>query len=467
MQAAKDSESFGHILDRHIPEAGQEDFRGFDWYHLRYGHHWVRGRGWVSDSMLRPIETHCEIRNLEFNQATGDLLARYWDAKSESEMSCFWLVKPPTSFQGVGDQLVGKPTLGEPVVLPPCHWISSGPDRCFVTSARSSTNAKEDTRTLFAFKLEKSVKPVPVPFIPNHDWLLIDPSGRFLADYSSKKGLQVWDVQTQQQIGKISFSPSDNVAGISFSADGAKIFVMFLDGQLDIRIYDSKSANEIHRLPIMAHEPIVDMEPFPPKPRAREPEPSFPNSCKINVSPDGAWIAIEPSHGYRSLSGIVLVHSMTGVLRKGVTMYDKWLEPHESSGYVFKPFATYGPGAFSPDGQYYAAPGAEGIWIIQLSEPDTLRLIRHTVRASGRNLVFSPDSKILFSSQLEETIRLWDVETGMERMVLEGHTAPITCLALNQDGTLLASGDNRGTIRLWHAPRPVAAPGKEPQSANP
>ncbi|MBW2456424.1 MAG: WD40 repeat domain-containing protein [Deltaproteobacteria bacterium] len=46
-------------------------------------------------------------------------------------------------------------------------------------------------------------------------------------------------------------------------------------------------------------------------------------------------------------------------------------------------------------------------------------------------------------------MRLWDVETGKSKRVLEGHGGGVRGLAYSPDGTKLASGGTDRTIRLW------------------
>jgi tetratricopeptide (TPR) repeat protein len=66
-------------------------------------------------------------------------------------------------------------------------------------------------------------------------------------------------------------------------------------------------------------------------------------------------------------------------------------------------------------------------------------------------LAFFPDGKTLATGSQDMTIKLWDLATGQERVTLKGHKAAVSCLAIAPDGNLLVSGSDDGTIKLWRA----------------
>ena len=45
-------------------------------------------------------------------------------------------------------------------------------------------------------------------------------------------------------------------------------------------------------------------------------------------------------------------------------------------------------------------------------------------------------------------MRLWDLPSGKERAQL-AHPAGIECMTFSHDGRLLATGDDKGAIRIW------------------
>ncbi len=64
-------------------------------------------------------------------------------------------------------------------------------------------------------------------------------------------------------------------------------------------------------------------------------------------------------------------------------------------------------------------------------------------------VAFSPDGNTLASGSSDNSIRLWDVQSGKERQVLLGHLNPVWSVAFSPDSDSLASGSLNGTLRLW------------------
>ena len=129
--------------------------------------------------------------------------------------------------------------------------------------------------------------------------------------------------------------------------------------------------------------------------------------------------------------------------------------------------------AYSPDGKILASGGRDNT--IRLfdaaSGKEIRRLIGHAPRtfsppadpgnpldllvtATGEggvnSVAFSPDGKTLASGGWDDTVRLWDVQTGKQIRKIDAHKAMVAHVVFSPDGKVLASrGGLDGTVRLW------------------
>jgi GTPase SAR1 family protein/predicted phosphodiesterase len=79
--------------------------------------------------------------------------------------------------------------------------------------------------------------------------------------------------------------------------------------------------------------------------------------------------------------------------------------------------------------------------------------LRHTLRghtSSVYRMALSPDGRILASPSQDDTIRLWDVDTGQFLKVLDKQWGGVSCVAWSPDGSVIAlQGYEDKTVRLW------------------
>ncbi|PVF93396.1 WD40 repeat-like protein [Serendipita vermifera] len=83
--------------------------------------------------------------------------------------------------------------------------------------------------------------------------------------------------------------------------------------------------------------------------------------------------------------------------------------------------------------------------------PTTQHILKgHT--QSVNSVAFSPDSKYIVSGSGDNTVRVWDAETGnIVTAPFTGHKQPVTSVSFSIDSQWVISGSSDKTIRVWNA----------------
>jgi WD40 repeat protein len=64
------------------------------------------------------------------------------------------------------------------------------------------------------------------------------------------------------------------------------------------------------------------------------------------------------------------------------------------------------------------------------------------------SLCVSPDGWRIISGGIE-TVRLWDVETGQQKLSLAGHQDEVAGVAISGDGRRIVSASHDRTVKVW------------------
>jgi WD40 repeat protein len=64
---------------------------------------------------------------------------------------------------------------------------------------------------------------------------------------------------------------------------------------------------------------------------------------------------------------------------------------------------------------------------------------------------WSPDGSRIVSGSSDDTVRVWDADTGVEQAVLNGHTGLVLSVWWSPDGSRIVSGSGDATVRVWEA----------------
>ena len=121
--------------------------------------------------------------------------------------------------------------------------------------------------------------------------------------------------------------------------------------------------------------------------------------------------------------------------------------------------------AFSPDGDTIASGSQDDTIILwNANTGEHIRTLQgHTWNVNS--VAFSPDGNTIASGSGDYTIRLWDTNTGAHIRTLTGHTRGVLSVAFSPDGNTIASGSQDDTIKIWEVDTSPTSDGEVPDPA--
>jgi WD40 repeat protein len=302
--------------------------------------------------------------------------------------------------------------------------------------------------------------------------------GALLLSSSEDATLRVWETASRQELWTLK-GHCDSVTACAFSPDGARIVSASADRTL--KLWDSRSGEEVRTLE--GHTSAVRACIF-----------SSDGAQIVSASADGTlklWDAVtgderaslegaRPVPAYAvSPSTAYLVYAtgdgMLKVLDLTTGAERATLAGHSGEEVKEGPLASpryretrprVTSCAFGPDGSHIVSAGRDGtlkLWDVS-SGAERATLEGHSEsrshaesRVGGRHgpaviaCAFSPIGTVLVSASEDETLKIWDVETGANLHTLRGHHGPCEAVAFSPDGTEIASiSPGSATILGFH-----------------
>jgi WD40 repeat protein/tetratricopeptide (TPR) repeat protein len=417
------------LLEAQRPLPGQEDLRGFEWYHLWHRAHaghraTLRGhRDAVSCVAVSPDgstlastggDGHLKLWNLPTPARAG---GRPSTARLRATLPGHGADSGSLAFSPDGRIVAASG--GEGIVH---FWDPATAKRRTALSAHGAkvlaVAFSRDGRTLATRGLDQAVKlwdlsawrsgradsPVARLTLPglSGNAVAFSPDGKTFATAGGSARVQLWETAT----GRPRFSLDPDRLGdacLAFSPDGTTLAVGSLSGT--IRLWDLAARKE--RAVLGGHAGQVH---------------------GIVFSPDGKWLASAGQDG--------------SVRIRDLATRESWGHGHQGAALAV---------AFSTDGSLLASGGEDGaVQLRDASQPRANPFPAHPGMVWA--LAFSPDGKTLASGGDDKVAKLWDVATGGLRGTLPGGGTVVPDLTYSPDGKWLAAGSlGGGRARVWDA----------------
>jgi WD40 repeat protein len=274
--------------------------------------------------------------------------------------------------------------------------------------------------------------------------LAFNPEGTRLA-WLGKAGVQVWDTTTGQELAAFK-GPAGSFRAAVFSPNGSRFATVDLEGTI-VKVWDLTTGREERTLRGLRGAVANG---------ALSPD----GTRLVSVSPENTLMVWDTTTGrlLHTLAGHrthiwSVAFSPDGTRLASVSRADvvkvwdattgrELLNLKGLDGWAMKV-------VFSPDGTRLASGGFGGLKVWDLRTGDEVHFLRGL--RDVYPLAFSPDGRWLAAGGNERIVKVWDATTGQEVRIFRGHSWNVAGLAFSPDGTRLASGSFDGTVKVWDA----------------
>jgi WD40 repeat protein len=324
---------------------------------------------------------------------------------------------------------------------------------------RIASGSADNTVRIWDSQSGKSIG-TPIVGHTNTVWsVAFSPDGKCIASGSADKTVRIWDSQSGKSIGTPIVGHTNTVWSVAFSPDGKCIASG--SGDKTVRIWDSQSGKSIGT-PFVGHTDWVQAVAFSP------------DGKRIASGGDEKTVRIWDSQSGKSIGTPFVGHTdmvravafspdgkriASGSADNTVRIWDS--QSGKSIGTPFKDHTDrVWSIAFSPDGKCIASGSDDKT--VRVCDSTSGQLIGPPFRSHGevRSVALSPNGAYLICVSLDDSVRFWDLQTGVAMEVsLEGDAKDLISTTISPDGSRIAAASLNGTIYLWDATtRQLASP---------
>ena len=328
-----------------------------------------------------------------------DGTVKVWDAESGKELLGIGPVFTSTSL----------------VFSPDSRRIAVATSRLLTAEDRASENATWDfERAIQIWDIESGQEVATLqPYVAAFDSLAFIQDGRRLVSGWREKAIKIWDTESGQEIGVLE-GHTESVTSLGVSPDGLHIVSVSRDKT--IKIWEIERRREL-----------------------------------LNIDNDqGAGGVMFSADGRR-----VIGMSTDRMLKTWNAKSGREVIDLESPGMVPENHGTVWGKAISPNGKWFAAvwdqPNLKVFHVDGRREPNSI-----PCSGSLRSVAISPDGSRVAGalSQIKNNTlivdaKIWDAGSGVEVATLEGRASDVRRLQFSPDGTQIVAALDSSSIKIW------------------